>query len=92
MLGIDLSRRSSSDIGQPIQENQAPHDSPSNFSREGKIRSDEFAEPQEDNMTPRINTKNESVSVDWKYAIYTLIVILALIGLGVFIGYMLAGG
>ena len=91
MLGIDLSRPSSSDIGQPTQENQATHDSLSNFSREGKITPDEFAEPKEDNITPRINTTNESVSVDWKYALCTLIVILALIGLGVFIGYMLAG-
>ena len=47
-------------------------------------------EPEENNMRPKTNSNQESISTSWKYVLCAIILILAVTSLGVFIGYMLA--
>ena len=91
MLGAGLDEPRSSNLNQTIQ-----HDPniviESDILIENQAINNEFfrQEPEENNMRPKTNSNQESISTSWKYVLCTIILILAVTSLGVFIGYMLA--
>lgn len=91
MLGASLDESLSSNLNQTIQ-----HDPniviESDVLIENQAINNEFfhQEPEENNMRPKTNINQESISTSWKYALCAIILILAVTSLGVFIGYMLA--